>query len=291
MLARGRREIPLQRVGLLLVLLGFGAFHEYAPWTKMHLLPIFKSQHVPSRWLYPATLVLSLVFASVLERGLRRLGRARPFFDFVLLGCAAWIAWDVAQVARLPMAEMFGSHMPKVEERTAEFHTEAHVSSQYSYDGVSYGIPSLPSEMANVGEVECMIFPGLSIFARDAKGVVVGLGAKGQGDPAYRGEVYTASGKGKATLDRFTPNAITVHVENAPRGDLVLLNQNWDSGWRANGVPAVAYRDVVGARSARPTRPSSSGTAPAHGGSPSESSSSPPARSPSPTPGAGAHAP
>ena len=77
-LARGRREVPLQWLAVLLVLLGFGAFHEYAPWTKMHLLPIFKSQHVPSRWLYPATLVLALVFASVLERGLRRLGRARP---------------------------------------------------------------------------------------------------------------------------------------------------------------------------------------------------------------------
>jgi hypothetical protein len=245
LLARGRRESPLKWVGLSLVLLGLGAFHEYAPWTKLHLLPIFKSQHVPSRWLYPATLVLSLVFASVLERGLRRLGRARPVFDFVLLGCAAWIAGDVARVARLPMAEMFGSHMPKVEERTAEFHTEAHVSAQYSYDGVSYGMATLPSEIANVGQVDCMIFPGLSVFARDPKGVIHGLGAKGKGDAAYRGEVYTASGKGQATLERFTPNAMTVRVENATRGDLVVLNQNWDDGWRANGVPVVDFHDVV----------------------------------------------
>jgi hypothetical protein len=244
-LARGKREVPLQWLGILLVLLGFGAFHEYAPWTKMHLLPIFKSQHVPSRWLYPATLVLSLVFASALERGLRRLGRVRPAADFVLLACAAWISVDVALVARLPMAEMFGAHMPKVEERTAEFHTEAKVSAQYSYDGISYGIPSLPAEIGNVGEVECMIFPGLSIFARDSKGVVVGLGAKGMGDPAYRGEVFTASGKGRATLDRFTPNAFTVTVENAPHGDLVVVNQNWDNGWRANGVPVIDYRDVI----------------------------------------------
>ncbi len=246
-LARGRREAPLKWVGLLLVLLGFGAFHEYAPWTKMHLLPIFKSQHVPSRWLYPATLVLSLVFASVLERGLRRLGSARPLVDFVLLACAAWVALDIARVARLPMAEMFASHMPKVEERTAEFHTEAHVSAQYSYDGVSYGMATLPSEIANVGQVDCMIFPGLSVFARDPKGVIHGLGAKGKGDAAYRGEVYTASGKGQATLERFTPNAMTVRVENATRGDLVVLNQNWDSGWRANGVPVIDFHDVVAA--------------------------------------------
>ncbi len=250
--ARGRREAPLKWMGILLVLLGFGAFHEYAPWTKMHLLPIFKSQHVPSRWLYPATLVLSLVLASVLERGLRRLGRVRPVADFVLLGCAAWISWDIAHVARLPMAEMFGAHMPKVEERTEEFHTEAHVSAQYSYDGISYGIPSLPSEIGNVGEVECMIFPGLSIFAKDSKGVIVGLGAKGQGDHAYKGEVYTASGKGRATIERFTPNAMTVRVENATRGDLVVLNQNWDDGWRGNGVPAIDFHDLVAAPIAGP---------------------------------------
>jgi hypothetical protein len=243
--ARARREVPLKWVGIFLVVLGFGAFHEYAPWTKMHLLPIFKSQHVPSRWLYPATLVLSLVFASMLDRLMARLGRARPPAELILLAGAAWVSWDIAHIARLPMAEMFGSHMPKVEEHTADFHTEAHVSPAYSYDGISYGIASLPSEIANVGEVECMIFPGLGIFARDAHGVVRGLGAKGQGDKGYRGEAYTASGKGRATIEHFTPNAMTVRVENATQGDLVVLNQNWDSGWRGNGVPAVDFHDLV----------------------------------------------
>ena len=150
------------------------------------------------------------------------------------------------------MAEMFGSHMPKIEERTAEFHTEAHVTAQYSYDGVSYGVPTLPAEIGNVGEIDCMIFPGFNIWVRDSNGVIPFLGAKGQGDPAYRGEVFTASGTGKATLERFTPNAMTVRVENATRGDLVVLNQNWDSGWRGNGQPAVDYHDLVAAPVAGP---------------------------------------
>ncbi len=244
-LARGRRELPLKAVGLVLVILGFGAFHEYAPWTLLHLAPIFKSQHVPSRWLYPATLVLALVFASMLERGMRRLGGLRGVAEVVLLACAAWVSWDIARVARLPMAQMFGSHMPTIAQHTAEFHTEAKVTSDYQYDGVSYGQASLPSEMANVGQIDCMIFPGLSVFARDPKGVIRGMGAKGRGDPAYRGEAYTASGKGKAELAHFTPNAMTVHVEGATPGDLLVLNQNWDPGWRADGVPAVAFNDAV----------------------------------------------
>jgi hypothetical protein len=71
------------------------------------------------------------------------------------------------------------------------------------------------------------------------------MGAKGRGDPTYRGEAYTASGKGRAELVHFTPNAMTVHVEGATPGDLLVLNQNWDPGWRGDGVPAVAFHDAV----------------------------------------------
>ena len=61
--------------------------------------------------------------------------------------------------------------------------------------------------MANVGQIECMIFPGLSVFARDPKGVIHGMGAKGRGDPAYRGEAYTAAAKGRPSscISRPTP--------------------------------------------------------------------------------------
>jgi|CZKU01.1.fsa_nt_gi hypothetical protein len=243
--ARGRRELPFKWVGLLLMVLGFGAFHEYAPWTLLHFAPIFKSQHVPSRWLYPGTLVLGVVFVAMCERGLARLRPVRPLFEGVLLASATWISWDVATIARLPIAEMFGAHMPTIPTETAEFHTDAHVADKYEYDGVSYGQGTLPSEIANVGQIDCMISPAFSIFAKDAKGIIKGLGAKGRGDPAYRGEAYTASGKGKASLIRFTPNAMTVRVDGATPGDLVVLNQNWDGGWRANGVRAVAYHDAV----------------------------------------------
>jgi hypothetical protein len=250
--ARGRRELPLKWVGLLLVVLGFGAFHEYAPWTLLHLAPIFKSQHVPSRWLYPGALVLSLVFSAMVERGLVRLRAFRGVVELGLLAAAAWVSWDVGTIARLPMIDMFGSHMPTIAMETKEFHTDAHVADKYEYDGVSYGQGTLPSEIANVGQIDCMIFPGLNIFAKDEKGIIKGLGAKGRGDPAYRGEAYTASGKGKASLIHFTPNAMAVRVEGGTPGDLLVLNQNWDGGWRGDGVPAVDYHDVVATPIAKP---------------------------------------
>jgi hypothetical protein len=243
--ARGRRAVPLKWVGLFLIVLGFGTFHEYAPWPLLRMAPIFKSQHVPSRWLYPGTLVLSLVFVTMMERFLVKTRMLRALFELALLAAAAWVARDIGTIARLPLAEMFTSHMPTIPMETSEFHTDAHVADKYEYDAVSYGQGTLPSEIANVGQIDCMIFPGLNIFVKDAHGIIKGMGAKGRGDPAYRGEAYTASGKGKASLVHFTPNAMTVRVEGGTPGDLVVLNQNWDGGWRGDGVQAVAYHDAV----------------------------------------------
>jgi hypothetical protein len=38
-----------------------------------------------------------------------------------------------------------------------------------------------------------------------------------------------------------------VRVEGARPGDHVVLNQNWDAGWTADGAPTVAYKDAVAA--------------------------------------------
>ncbi len=70
---QGRREAALKGLGVILVALGFGAFHPEAPWTLLHKLsPVFRSQHVPSRFLYPAILVLGLVAAAGLGRVITR---------------------------------------------------------------------------------------------------------------------------------------------------------------------------------------------------------------------------
>ncbi len=246
--ARGPREVPLKWMGLLLVLLSFGAFHEYAPWPVLHDLPIFRSQHVPSRWIYPGTLVLAVVFASMVERILGSWRRGRPVAEALLLAAVAWIAQDVARVASIPFAQGFASHMPKTTVETRAFHTETQVPADEYYDPFAYGPPSLAAEMANIDVVECLLFPGLNVFAKDGRGIVVGLGAKGRADPAYRGEAFTASGVGRATLTEFSPNAMTVQVDGATPGDLLVLNQNWDDGWRANGQPTVAYHDTAAIR-------------------------------------------
>jgi hypothetical protein len=51
-----------------------------------------------------------------------------------------------------------------------------------------------------------------------------------------------------ATVASFTPNEVEVRVEGAEPGDHLVLNQNWDPGWTADGVPAIALHDAVATR-------------------------------------------
>jgi hypothetical protein len=76
---------------------------------------------------------------------------------------------------------------------------------------------------------------------------MAGVGAWGEDDPQYRGEAYVAEGHGTATIEAWTPNAVEVRVDGAKAGDRVVLNQNWDPGWRADDAPAASYQDAVAA--------------------------------------------
>jgi hypothetical protein len=249
LLGRGRREAALKCIGALYVIIAFGAFHELSPWALLHKLPVLRSQHVPSRWLYPAVLLLAVVAAAAFERGLRRAGPLRPVLEGVLLALAAWVVIGVAAESRRPLARAFWMRMhPSVAPETASFHQEQSVPRHLHYVRRDWAPPTLPGMIANVGIIECWSVVPMSIFARDAAGHVPGQGAKGRGHPGYRGEVYTASGRGSARVVAWSPNEVTAQVTGGVAGDTLVLNQNFDPGWRANGVSAFDHVEAVGAR-------------------------------------------
>jgi hypothetical protein len=245
---RGVRESPLKWTGCALLLLGLGSFNPHAPWPLLHHLPIFKSQHVPSRWLYPGLLVLLVVSAAVVERILRRTGPLRGWLEIAMVGANAWIAYDIAGVAREPMTHAFSNQLPAIAESLGPFRMETHLPPElavgYARD---WAPPALPAEIANIGTVDCGVFSGFHNYYRDTNGRTAGLGAHGRGDPAYRGEAFIAEGVGEATITSFTPNRVVVQVSGATPGEHVVLNQNWDAGWRANGSPAQNWVDTIGA--------------------------------------------
>ncbi|MFH1125910.1 MAG: hypothetical protein V1703_02190, partial [Candidatus Altiarchaeota archaeon] len=71
--------------------------------------------------------------------------------------------------------------------------------------------------------------------------------------PAYRGEVYTASGVGAARVMEFTPNRVKVYV-NVTSADSVVLNQNYYPGWHVStGGVVESYRGLLSTKTSPET--------------------------------------
>ncbi|HTA88767.1 MAG TPA: hypothetical protein VK745_04305 [Polyangiaceae bacterium] len=244
-MARTGRERALRFTGVCALLLGFGAFHEYAPWTLLHQVSVFRSQHVPTRWLYPAVLLFGILAAAVLERHLARLGDRRKPVELTLLALMLLVSLDIGRQANGPMQHAFWMKSREISEAPL-FHQEAKVPSSLQYVQRDYAPEALPAMHAGVGVIECTMSGALNIWApKDKAGHTPGLGAHGRGSPEYRGEAYTLSGTGHAELASFTPNEVLVRVTGGQAGDTLILNQNYDPGWRVNGKATLDRADTI----------------------------------------------
>lgn len=231
------------------------ALGGWGPWLALHLIPPFSSQHVPSRFTLTAFLLFAIVAATVAEQSVAGWrARAKKAWQvdaalgagFVLT--AAMIAQEDARATR----PWFSLEVPAVAEREAGYVQYDEVPAHLRYGlpdprsprGVD-GPPELLARRANVGTITCIAFPGMNFLApKGENGRPPHQGARGIGDPAYRGEVWV-DGAGEARIARWTPKDVTVEVRGAAPGARLVLNQNWDAGWTANGAPALAKDDVV----------------------------------------------
>jgi len=232
--ARGRRGQPLKILGLLCLLLGFGAFHEYAPWALLHPLPVFASQHVPSRYHYPMVLFLGAAFLTVVGPQVDAALRRAPWLDFALLVPLALFCADLARVAREPMAQAFWMEKP---DEIATHPFEQHVSPLVNYKRRDWAQPQLLAMMANNGIIKC--------YGVDPRFVPAAVGAE---DRAYRGTVYVDQGLGNVELVGWSPNHAEVKVSSATPGAILVYDMNYDASWRANGEPALNFHGLVATR-------------------------------------------
>ena len=247
--ARRARERALVVAGVASIVLAFGRFHHYSPWGILHdNVPIFESQHVPSRWLYPVSLLLLLAVFGPIERWLAKQKR-RILLEIALIFVGAYVALDVCLESQRPLVGALQRPQPRVEESLGPFHQEKTAPPALRYVESDWAPPSYPSMVANIGVLECSTFPGLHSYYRNhTDGSIPGLGAKGKGEPGYRSETYFATGAGYASIVSWTPNAVVVHYSNAKPGDVLVMNQNWDPGWSADGHAAIDWASTVAAR-------------------------------------------
>lgn len=221
---RGPKERLLQAIGLFFVVLGCGAFHALAPWSLLHRLPLFSSQHVPSRFLYPAALILALPAAAGLGRLAER-GAARFAATELLLALAVLaVGVDVARVAQQPLHDEMRARLPDPMPPVQPFSFVDRPTLRYQ-PPVHRPPSQLVTVLTNTGIVHCY---GLPPFAD--------VGALAADDPRYRGPLFIdgdGDGGGAATLTRWTPNRVEATVAGARDGATLVYNMNFDCGWSA----------------------------------------------------------
>jgi hypothetical protein len=242
--SRGPRERALKWAGLIMFSFFVGGFHPLTPWRLLHLLPVFKSQHVPQRWMTASAIVLACAAVSGAERWLRAAGPRRAFYEGLLSFAAVALAIQIGTVSHDSLVQSFVYPAPVAHAESA-FHMMHRLPPRPDYVPELWDVASLPAVIENIGTLECVTDNGLHVTRHDDEGRMPAVGAWGDSDPEYRGEVYDAERGAPASVVSWTPNVVEVRVDGANPGDHVVLNQNWDSGWTADGAPAVAYKDAV----------------------------------------------
>jgi len=233
--ARGARGQALKLCGAACLLLGFGEFHENAPWRLLHRLPPFSSQHVPSRFHYLMLFFLGLASVTALGPRLDRWIARRAWLDLLLLLPLALFLRDLVQVNQVPFEQAFWMRAPDTIPVSARF--EHRTNAPVSYVEPDWAAPMLLAMFANTGVIRC--------YGADQS---LQPGAVAADAPGYRGSAFVADGAGKASVVEWSPNRATVEVEGARPGALVVYNMNYDSSWSADGSPALDSERRVAAR-------------------------------------------
>jgi hypothetical protein len=233
--SHGRREYAFKILGLLCLFLGFGAFSPEAPWAVLHEVPVFASQHVPSRFHYPMLLLLGVAFVSFADRFAAPELRKRPWLDLAFLVPVALFAWDMARVSRVPFEQAFWMEAPADIQALELF--EHRTQPPVQYVRRDWAPPMLLSMMANVGVIKC--------YGVDQNFKPSAVAAD---QPGYEGRAFVSGGKGKAEVVDWSPNHATVRVSGAAPGALVVYNMNYDRSWRANGEKAIDHDGRVAGR-------------------------------------------
>ncbi|HEY3500476.1 MAG TPA: hypothetical protein VGK73_37545 [Polyangiaceae bacterium] len=240
---KDRRALAFKILGVLCLLLGFGAFHRFAPWALLHELPIFASQHVPSRFHYPMLLMLGAAFVASSAALFETWKKRWAWLDLALLVPVAALAWDMARFSRTPFEQAFWMRAPERIERAMPF--EHRERSPVAYIQPDWAEPMLLAMFANTGVTRCY---GVDPKFKPA---AVPAGVRG-----YRGRAHVELENGaledprttRAVVWDWTPNRAVIQITGARPGALVVYNMNYDPSWRVNGEPALNHRGLVAGR-------------------------------------------
>ena len=216
-LAHPRRAAPFLLPLPFIAWLVLGTEVSPSLWALLHQLPPFDQMRMVQRFGIVGVLLLSVVAGLGLD-ALRR--------ESALAACAlaTAVVVDLVAVNRTVWVDAFPIP-PHTIEAESEFrqadrpppYDAQGTLRRFLLSGTLSGI--YPAFLANRGA------------ARGYTVVPTGTHALPMSHPDYRGEVFLASGEGRAAYRRWSPNRLEIELA-AERADHVVVNQNFDPGWR-----------------------------------------------------------
>jgi hypothetical protein len=242
----GRRARALAAVALTFLVLAAGHFASWAPWTLLHNLPGFRSQHVPSRFMLVALLAMALLAA----HGLGVLGKtlSKHWRGWLFLAATLFVTVDafyVRQGILKPARCMAPAHWSSKEVR----HEPILTLQQSPPDlvcrdpqGKSCGCSSTTTAaragvaLIDVNEPLCPR-ANASEYSGRLPGLVPAT------DPAYRGEAWLDPPAGSARTVHASSNTVDVEV-SASEPCTLVFNRNADPGWSVANMLGRPFADA-----------------------------------------------
>lgn len=259
-LARGGPARILQSGALLFAALALGSFASWAPWSLLHRLPIFASQHVPTRFAYVAVALAALAAAVGLEPLLGRWqartdrwGKLAPRAGTLAV---VLIALDLARVGAPLLSASFRLRRPALAAQPVFRQHARPRHSMIAPDDIHAGRnrgtfyvkrPStLLSVQANEGSVRCY---GLPI----RRSAVLPVGRRPVETEVFvaRADAPALTVVAPARVLSWSPNHVRVEVAGddlageAPGPLRLVYNMNHDPSWRAEGRAALSHGGLV----------------------------------------------
>ncbi|MFC1698408.1 YfhO family protein [Candidatus Omnitrophota bacterium] len=228
-----RTHWPLLLTGLTALWISLGAGVACNLWGLIHQLPIYNSLHVPSRFLLGFLFTLA-IFSGL---GLSKLEtisvkKHQQALIKLLIGV---VVLDLL-LLNFPLLKQMFTIKPVQIERHAQFqqrYRELNIFSGRSRSSL------YPIFLSNSG-----IINGYEI-AHVKKGEVTTINQSG-----YKKEAFLLKDNGNVRIDYFSPNKIVVEVDSEG-ADRLVLNQNYDRGWRVqnhqNRKPVESFNGLIAA--------------------------------------------
>jgi len=207
---------PSAVVALLFLVLSFGEFSAYAPFTLLRRVPFFSSFRIPSR-LTIGVLLFGVVAAAVAIRArMERIGWTPMARAILVLVCVIGVA-QLTVVNRAHFRNKFSG--PPLEERFRVLKGTGVLTRDVFVNPYTPNAPMLHALMNDQAVMWCYEVIRLKAGADDQRPFV------------------WVDGPAKVSAVAFTPNRVDFSAIGGDGPTRVFLNQNFDYGWRSSAGP------------------------------------------------------